>query len=65
MCALLQLVLMLLLLLLRVLDLGVRKGDAEGASVGADGDPTEGGGEMVGQLAQREDAGLADVEVLA
>ena len=65
MCALLQLVLMLLLLLLRVLDLGVYKSDAEGASVGADRDPTEGGGEMVGQLAQREDAGLADVEVLA
>ena len=65
MCALLQLVLMLLLLLLRVLDLGVCKSDAEGVSVGADGDPTEGGGEMVGQLAQREDAGLADVEVLA
>ena len=37
-------VLMLLLLLLRVVDLGVHKGDAEGASVGADRVPTEVGG---------------------
>ena len=48
MCALLQLVLMLLLLLLRVLDLGVCEGDTEGASVGADWDFTKGSGEMVG-----------------
>ena len=61
----LQLVFMLLLLLLCELKLWVCKIYAEGASVGADRDPTEGGGEMVGQLAQRENAGLADVEVLA